>query len=125
MTIVIWRTYKGSLFPKNLSSLGIQTDYFEKVLMICADAVRVQKLLVTIHVRHCLGSWNQILLDRCRQENAIAPNNWRRMPSTGNGSFPLYVLVFGPLRGKFFFKRGALARWSPPLRPIRLRSTRV
>ena len=109
MAIVIGRSFKGSLFPKNFSGFLIQADYFEKMLMICTDAVRVQKLLVTIHVHHCLGTGNQILLDRSRQENAIAPNYRRRMPSTGNRSFPLYVLVCGPLRRQVLFKRGSLA----------------
>jgi hypothetical protein len=46
MTIVIRRSLERHCLPKNLARVAIQRDHFERVLLISANTVGVDKFLV-------------------------------------------------------------------------------
>src|SRR5687767_3327875 len=89
MTIVVRRSFESYCLPKDLAGVAVERDHFERVFLICADAVRMNKFFITHHVLRGFGSLHHLTLNRGSHKDLVVPNDWRRMAATVNRSFPL------------------------------------
>src|SRR5260221_8035734 len=58
------------------------------------------------------------LFDGLSEEHAIAPDDWRRVPSIRQSHLPAHILVVAPICREFFLRRDARAGRPAPLRPV-------
>src|SRR6185295_3407098 len=75
MSVVVGCTLESGLLPKDLARLTVDANHFEKVFMIGADAVGMEKLAFGVHVLDGFRPWHERALDRSRKEDLVAPNN--------------------------------------------------
>ena len=69
------RAFESGLFPDDLPGFPIQSDYFELVLSIGANAVWMNELFVIDQVHRCLCTRNYVTFNGGSYKYAIAPNN--------------------------------------------------
>src|SRR5688500_17889557 len=103
MPIVVGSTFECGLLPNHFAGFAVQRDYLESVFAISSDTVRVQKLLLANLVLNGLRAGNHWSFNRGCQEDAFAPDDWRRVATTRDWSFPLDVLFWTPGRGQVLF----------------------
>ena len=78
VTIIEGRAFPRRRLPKYLALIAIETDYFESVFAIGADAVRMQKLLTSFDgVLHGFRARHHGSLNGSRQKHTVAPNDRR------------------------------------------------
>src|SRR6185437_3434852 len=119
MAIVVRRAFPRSYFPNDFAAIAIDGDDFERVLLIRANAVGMQKHLAAFdRMRHRFRTGHYGSFDRRRQEYTVAPNDRRRMRAAVNRGLPLDVFGWRPFGRKVFLIRDAGAIRSAPLRPI-------
>src|ERR1051325_3201134 len=119
MSIIVRRALEGCLLPKNFAGLAVKTDHFEKVFVIGADAVRMNILLVTVHVLDGSGARNDGPFNGRGKKNFVTPDDRRRMAATFNRRLPLNIFRRVPGRGQIFLFRSSLPGRPAPLRPVR------
>src|SRR5205085_4620559 len=118
VTIVVGRALPGSRLPEELSTVAIQAEDFEGVFVIRPDAVRMQKLSVSVHVLHSFRPWHDGSFNRGCQEHSVAPNDRRRMRSPLDRGLPLDVPGRTPFQRQVLFVRNTGAIRTTPLRPV-------
>ena len=106
------------LLPENLPVVPIDREDYELVPMRHRHAIVSprspavpRRQLLTIRHRRC-------------HEDAIPPNNRRRMPFAWQSHLPANILRLAPLDGRVGVRRSPSPQGPAPLRPIRLRRMR-
>jgi hypothetical protein len=112
------RPLVGRAIPQDLSRLRIEGEQFERVLQVPGHAVGVNPFLAAERVGDGLLPGNRRALDHRRHEDAIAPDDGRRMAASRQRRLPGDVLVRCPLGRQLGFRRHPLPARTSPLRPV-------
>ncbi len=96
--IVVHRPVVGGALPRDAAGLRVDGEHLERVRVVDVDGVGVDVagLQVVAEVDRRLAAGDLFTLDRRRQEDAIAPDDRRRMAASRNLGLPLDVRVGRP-----------------------------
>src|SRR5262249_54677878 len=99
VAVVINTAFISRTFPHNLSALAIEAENFQRVMAIARDTVRVNIFCAFENVLWRLRAGYDFALDRGSQKNSVAPDDRRRVASSGNRRLPPHVLSGTPPGG--------------------------
>ena len=121
MAVVVHRAVVDRPLPQLLAAARVVGQRLERVEAVDADAVGMQVPGLEIEtemVRSSVPFRRLSTLDRRRQEDAIAPDDRRRVAAAGNGCLPGDVLPGRPVLGIRRAARDAEAVRSAPAGPV-------
>ena len=107
--------FSSNSAPKGFSGGAIQAKHD---IFVCS--VRMRDAEDTLRLVFRLGKgWIDFSgIDGCKQENLIAPNDWRCAAVPGDGYLPLNVFIFAPCDRWLRGRGSACGIGSAPLMPV-------
>ena len=120
VTVVVHQPVVGRALPHDAAGARIERDDLQRVAILHADAVwmEISRPQVVAEVIGSRVSGHALAFDGRGQEDAIVPDDRRRMTAAGDRRLPRDVLVWRPFVGIAGGVRHAAAGRAAPLRPV-------